>query len=56
MHGADVDGLDEAADVADAAVELVAEVEHLVGAAEAQMVGREHMIALRERADVDTPT
>ena len=41
--------------MADAALELVAEVEDLLGAAKAQMIGRQHVIALRQRPDVELP-
>jgi hypothetical protein len=47
--------LDEAGDVADAARELAAEVEHLVGAAEAQMIGRDDVEMLADRGDVELP-
>ncbi len=55
MHGADIHGFDEAANVADAPFKLIAEVENLLGAAKAKMIGREHMIALRQNIYVLLP-
>lgn len=55
MHRPDVHDFDETSDVADAALELIAEIEDLLGAPEAQMIGREHMIALRQRGNVELP-
>ena len=55
MHRADAHHFDEAPDMRDAAVKLAVEVEDLVGQSEAEMIGRQHVIMLAERFQVELP-
>ena len=54
-RSADAHHLDEAADVGDPPVELAAEVVDLVGAPEAEMVGRQHVIVPAECGELELP-